>query len=263
MSMRKIFLLVVAAAGLLALAGSLAKDALVRSLVVRTLGATGFDVAIERLHFGILSPTLELNGMSIRNPTNFPVREAVEINRLFIRYDRASLFGRHGHVPEIDLDLARVVMIRRGNGEVNLERLARLPGGDDAAGGSPAPAAAAEPRPERGAPPPAPAPPRAAPRQAFSLPPVRIDRLRIKLDELDYHDYSLGSEPMVLPVKLNFDETFVNVTNILDIAGQLEARLPIAQLGGANGVLQAPAPEKDAKRDRDINRQIEGVIEGL
>ena len=267
MSARKTFFLVVAVAGAIAMAGSFAKDAIVRRLLVRTLKeASGFDVSIATLHLGLLTPTLELTGVKVLNPTNFPIREAVEINRLFIRYDRAALFGRRGHVPEIDVDFAKVVMIRSAGGEVNLERLAAVESRQSVLPtGMRTPSVApptnmgdAEKISPEGS-----VPPRAASRREFTMPPISIGRLRVKLDALDYYDYSMGSEPMVIPAKMNFDQTFQNVTNLMDIAEQLGGQLSIGDfMGGANGV-KAQRHSERKKADHAVDEQIENVIRGL
>lgn len=267
MKTRRILLIVVAAAAVIGLAGGLAKDAIVRRLIVRALAsAGGFDVSIDSLHVGLIRSTLELRGVKILNPTNFPVREAAEINRIFIRYDRFGLFQGGSRIPELDLDLARIVMIRNGDGQMNLDRLA---GGMRQS--PPAVAAAEQPRvaaagAPSAAPPVAAAPPPSPPRATAGLrpewPPVRIDSLRLRLGKLDYYDYGLGSEPMVLPVEMNLDETFVNVTNAMDIADQLAARLPLAGLGRLPAMDRGGEAHRE-KTDRAIESQIERVVEGL
>jgi hypothetical protein len=205
----------------------------------------------------------------ILNPTNFPVRDAMVINRLFIRYDRASLFGQRGHVPEIDLDVARVVMIRQPDGSVNLEMLAtvesRAPDSPTPVSQPPrvaanGPTAPGDHRPQIPA---AALSQRAGkPHHDFQMPALSIDRLRIKLDELDYYDYSLGAEPMVIPAKMDFDKTFTGVTNVMNIAEQLGGQLPFGDLmGGARGLPRQHPEGRNA--DREVDQQIENVIKGL
>ncbi len=262
MSTRKIFLCVLAVAGALAVAGSLFKDTIVRNLIVKAVrSAAGFDITIDRLRVGMLFPTFEISGVKILNPTNFPIREAVEINRLFVRYDRAALFGSRGHVPEIDIDLARVVMIRQKDGNVNLERLAEIEAPQPSvAKATPAPAPAPAVIPPANVPPVATHRPTA--RREFQMPPMRIDKLRIKVDKLDYYDYSLGAEPMVVPAQINFDQTFKNVTNVMDIAEQLQSQIAIGDLLGIKEFSQ-PRPAERKKSDSDVDRQIENVVNKL
>lgn len=247
------------------IAGSRMKDAFVRRLIVEGLRAAGgFEVTIDRLHFGIVTPTLVVEGVQVRNPTNFPVREAFQINRLFVRYDRWSLFRRSGYVPEIDLDLAKIVLVRMADGRTNLERLESVGAGGATPSAPAAPHAAPV---AMGTPPPpvsaASAPP-PAPR-TFQAPLVRIDKLRIKIDAIDYYDYALGgSEPMVIPAQLKFDESFSNVTNVLDIVDQLQSRLDVGALMGDMGGRKPPhAEERRKKAEREVDSQIERVVEGL
>ena len=69
---------------------------------------------------------------------------------------------------------------------------------------------------------------------------LHVNRLRVRIDQLDYYDYALGgSEPMVIPARLDFDQTFTNVTDIADIVDQMQSRL---DLGGLLGNLSGKPP---------------------
>jgi hypothetical protein len=260
--MRKIFLVVLVVAGALALVGNLLKDRIVRNIIVKMVrSAGGFDITIDKLSVGMLLPTIEISGVKILNPTNFPIREAVEINRLFIRYDRTALMGNHGHVPEIDLDLARVVMIRGKSGDVNLERLAEIEAPQPAVAKAAATPAAPVAN-QSAAVPPSITPNRAPARREFQMPPMRIDKLHLKLNKLEYYDYSLGAEPMVIPAQINFDQTFNNVTNVMDIANQLQSQIAIGDLMGIKELTQ-PRQIERKKSDREVDQQIENVVNKL
>ena len=265
MSTRRILVAVLLLAAAISIAGSFVKDAIVRKLIVKAVSSSGgFEISIDDLHFGLLVPTLELTGVKILNPPDFPVRDAVAIDRLFLRYDRMSLFGRRDHIPEIDLNLSKVVLIRNNDGEVNLEMLAspKHDGkkNDDSSSrqipiagpssGTTIPASTSGVAKSR------------QPMSSFQFPSVAIDRLRIRLGELDYYDYSLGREPMVIPAKMNFDQTFTGVTNMMDIAGQLGSQLQLGDIMGATSGFSRHHGE-GKKSDHDVEQQIENVIHGL
>ena len=124
--MKKTLVFALALAVVCGIAGLRMKDALVQRFIVETLHAAGgFDVTIDRLHVGLLSPVMTIEGLNISNPTNFPVRDALRIHRLLVRYDRWSLLRQQGYFPEIDLDLSKIVLVRMADGATSALRCTR------------------------------------------------------------------------------------------------------------------------------------------
>lgn len=263
----RVLIVVLVIAACLGVVGNRLKDEFVRRMIVKVLKAAGgFDVSIGALHFGLLSPTLEVKDVRILNPTNCPVRDAMEIRRIFMRYDRLSFLHPEGHVPEIDVDLAKIVLIHQSDGHFNLEKLANIEKDIGSSGPSAKIAPAAKPEaPGEAARTSSTSPRGKAPQLKFDLPQVKIDRLHIKIGSLDYYDYGMGgNEPLVMPMTVNLDQTFEDVTNITDIADQLEAKLLVGNLFGDLGLGKAKQPEEKRKQtERDVDDQIERVVNHL
>lgn len=246
------------------IAGLRMKDALVRRFIVETLHAAGgFDVAMDRLHVGLLSPVMTIEGLNISNPSNFPVRDALRIHRLLVRYDRWSLLRQQGHFPEIDLDLSKIVLVRMADGATNLGQLEKVGASPSAQAAqqtnpsSPSDVATSRKREEISSPP---------AKSPVSIDrPLHVDRLRIKIDAIDYYDYALGgSEPMVIPAEIHLDQTFTNVTDIADVVDQMQAKLDISAMLGGFGSKPPPVPEEQRKKsERELQHQFERVVEGL
>lgn len=270
MRTRKVLLIIFLIIGLVALLGGIFKDVVLRAIIVRVANAAGraaggFELSMQRFHYGLFVPAIEINGLKILNPTNYPVRDCVELNRLYIR--RSGVFSSGADIPEIDIDLARLVMIRRSDGNLNLEKLATLqeeliplemPAAPDAAPPAPEPTTPSVPQPAQIHPPSKPL------THTFATAPLRIRKLRIKIDRLDYHDYALGSEPMVIPIELKLDETFTDVTDLENIADQIQARLLLPGLMGGSTNLPSRRPRtEDAPASGSLDQQIEDVIKGL
>lgn len=263
---KKMFVIVLAVAGVLALVGALLKDFVARKIVLAVANsagraAGGFEVELDGLHMGLLAPTFEVTGLRVLNPSNYPVRACMEMKRLFVR--RASLWGG-AEIPEIDIDLTRLVVIRRQDGQMNVERLVEAQSVGPEAVNAEKPAVQPSPaiKSSNSAAPKPPASAAPGTRTKADRPTFTIRKLRVKVDRLDYHDYSLGAEPMVIPVEIRFDQTFENVTDIADLAGQLQAQLLVGDLfGGTNG--PARAARGDGGGGGAVERQIEDVIRGL
>ena len=71
--------------------------------------ATGFDLSLDRIDVGMLRPTVEIVGLKLQNPPDFPDQEAIEIERLFVRYDRLSLLSKEIRIPELAISIPQMV----------------------------------------------------------------------------------------------------------------------------------------------------------
>jgi hypothetical protein len=240
--------LIAGACLLVAVLGMRLKNVVLRGVTVRLLAqVTGFDVTMGGMDVGLLNPHVEIKDLRFRNPPDFPAGDALEVRHLLVRYDRRSLFAREIHLPEIALDIPHVQLVRRADGSTNLdgmgggpEKIGRLelpdfpgqqrhpteppgepppverPGGEAAGPGEPEPAegsSGGEPRPER------------EPRT------VKIDKLSMKLGDVEVKDYSRGGpEPSVLHMQLGVDREFDDVTDLQTVAGMIAAEVMVKSM---------------------------------
>ena len=258
---------------LLMLGTVLARDGLARWAVQKIITAkTGFGLDIRRLHISLLQPGLELEGLKLTNPADFPEPGALEIEKLKLSYDCAASTKQETRLPEVTLDLPTVVIVRKADGEVNFQRFAKQKKEET-------PVASGEPAPPS-QPPGQPQPP------AENKPPrqVRIDHLNIRLGTVYVRTYVPGEQqPREQKFVMNVDRKFENVTNhdfknigtqlFLEImfksspdalvnlgAGLLSGGQDLGQ-GAGNQVKITGAQLKDA--GKKLQQSFKGLVEGL
>ncbi len=187
--------------------------------------STGFDLEIGRLHVGILKPSFEILDTKLVNPEDFRESEAFDIRRIYVRYDLRSLLSDTVHLPEVYMDIPRIVIVTKEDGEMNIQRLGKAAGAEQdlapaapespaAEGAAPADEPAAEPakaaRPEKG---------------------ILIGTLTVKLGTASIHSYAGGRErPQVVDAPMNVDRTFSNVTNLDEVVTVLSSEILIRTL---------------------------------
>lgn len=237
--LRRVLIIVV----LVIVALLVARNVLIRSASRQAIRqATGFDIEIGKVKAGLFRPTFEVLNLKLINPEDFPEREALEIRRLYVRYDVASLLTDTVRLREVEIDVPRMVVVTREDGETNLKRLGKVkqkPPAEAPAEGSGAPPEAAE-----GAAPPEPRPARAQKN-------IVIDHLVVKLGTATVHSYVGGREkPETVEAPMNVERTFQNVSNLNVVAAALSADIMTAALPSAfsdiNQILQKHEGDLDA-----------------
>ena len=238
----------------------LARDGIVKFAAEKAVAAkTGFGLHIKGLHISLLQPGLEITGLKLTNPTDFPEPDALEINKLKISYDHAASTPTEVRLREVTFDLPSVVVVKKINGEMNFKRLGGPKGADH-----PAPPSQ-----------PAPQPP---PGQKKPAKKVRIDHLAIHLGTIYVRTYVEGEkQPREQKYSMNVEHTYDNVTDFKAIGAQLvlealmksspDALLNLGggalnmgkDLGGAagQGVIQAGGAVKD------LGQKLGGSLKGL
>lgn len=183
--------------------------ALARHLVVRNVVQTllaenvGAEVEIGHVDVDIWRSTVSMTGIHFRNPEGFPGDTALEINQIDVSYRFLSLFTRTVRLPEVVLDVARVVLVTNEEGETNFQHMLVNGGKRQRAGNAPETMAedgeAAEAL-------------DGEKRQASSERDTHIDRLIFRLGEVETRDHSRSrSEPAVRNYRLNLERTFTDV----------------------------------------------------
>jgi uncharacterized protein involved in outer membrane biogenesis len=247
---KRIFLGLLGVAVLLIVAGLLLRDGfLSKTLIQLARDKVGVDIRIESLRTGLLKPSLDLTGLSLMSPPDFPASETLRVERIRLVSDWKSLRAREIRAEEILLDIPCLVILRNAAGETNLQRLSRLieerrKAAGPAGGGGKA-------RPKTG-------PDR--PKRTY-----RIDRLTVKIGEVQYVDYSKGGEPTTRIYPLNLDKTFTEVTDLKPVLQQLGQS---AALAAAPGVLQdlqslSEQAQKDPEGTKRALREMRDSFRGM
>ncbi len=189
-------------------AGYLFRDTLLKGRLEKALSdQTGFGVELGRLHLGWNLSSFEVEGARLLNPPDFPVRDALDLRTVRVVVAPLSLFTREIKIREVVLDVAKLVMVRKADGESNAERLGgKKRGGGGAGGGAPAPKDE-------------PAPGETKTREPRGF---RIERLVLKVGAVEMHDFTkiaADGAPAVTAMNLNLEQEHRDVTSVQQLGG--------------------------------------------
>jgi uncharacterized protein involved in outer membrane biogenesis len=195
--MKKTILNIVIVLVLLVALGLMTRNAIIKSAARNAVReATGFDLELGGVSAGLLSSTFEIKDVKLINPEDFPEETAIEIRRMLVGYDLKSFFTDEIHLREVVLDIPRMVVVQKEDGESNLKRLSEAGQGKKEEEKKPG----EEPgeQPEKKA---------EKPAKKFV-----IDTLTLKLGTVEMHTYVQGQDkPQVQVHELNVDRTYTNI----------------------------------------------------
>ncbi|MCX7009143.1 MAG: AsmA family protein [Kiritimatiellaeota bacterium] len=230
----------------------LARDGIATSIIKKAVAKTGFGLELKNLHLGLSPLGVEVEGLKLTNPPDFPEVGALEINKLKVSYDRKVSTKEEARLPEVTFDLPSLTIVRKADGEVNFQRL-----GKKAKGQQPATGSEAEPQPK-------PQPPKEKkPEQK-----IRIDKLNIRLGTILIRTYTQGQkEPEEKKFVMNVDKQYTDVTNesfkkiIADISMEILFKSPdtLKQLG--EGLTNAAGG--GAKNAKEAGKKLQEQFKGL
>lgn len=232
-----------------------ARSMIIKSGAQRAIAKmTGFDLEVGGISVGLVSPQFEIRDLKLNNPPDFPDAEAFELKRIYVKYDLMSFFGDNPHLYEIALDIPKAVVVKKADGETNLERLEKVSkqAGEGKGEGR-----------EDGKKPEA----KPAPGEKKPAPQVRIDLLTLKLGKVEVRDYSRGGEkPEILTYDLNVDRRFENVTDLNVISTVIAAEI-LNNVGGKliqdMGKIMEQNQGDLKKTGKELEKNFKGLLKGL
>lgn len=194
---------------------------LLPALVASTIRSkTGFAVKIDALSVNPLTAKVNVRGLVLQNPADWPEAAFVELRDFRADADLFPLLGGRLLADEVTVDVARVTLVRNKQGVLNAVAFK-----EGLAGPKP--------------PGPAPKPGEPAPKTEFL-----IRRLNLKFDQLVYADHS-GRAPAVRTYDLGISREMQNVDSVAQLVSPFSgAALAVVSdaLGGmfkgAAGLLQ-------------------------
>lgn len=83
----------------------------------------GMQMHIDSLRIGLFDRAIEVKGVKILNPAGFIAADALAINRLYLKYNLASLFSDKIKIPVLSLDIDKVLIVRNEEGDINLKKI--------------------------------------------------------------------------------------------------------------------------------------------
>jgi uncharacterized protein involved in outer membrane biogenesis len=174
---------------------------LARNVVIKAAMETGARVvagmplSIQKFDLDIVHTSVDMEGLLLKNPAGFHDTALVDIPKILVAYERASIFSGKIHLKDIEFDLKQFTVVRNEKGELNLDRLKALQGTQKA----PAQTKKQEPK---------------APAKPI---PVQIDRMRLKIGKVVYVDYS-GGQSSTKEFRINLDQSYENITDLYSVA---------------------------------------------
>jgi uncharacterized protein involved in outer membrane biogenesis len=201
---------------------------------------TGFGLELDRVKLGLSFTTFEIEGARLLNPPDFPESSALDLKQVRVDFSFWSLFSREIRFHEVILDIPKLVVVRKADGETNAERLGGT-GRAGRAGGGSAPGPGGETKP-------APTGEKKEPRG------FRIDRLVLRVGAVEFRDYSKAKEsgePAVTAMTLNVDQEHRDITSLSQL-GSLVLGGSIQQMGLF--LIGQELQDKDSKLNKKIKK---------
>jgi hypothetical protein len=192
---------------------------------------TGFDATVESLAVNPFTGTVELRGLVVANPPTFPVRDFLELRSFSADAEVTSLFSDHVVFSRMDIDVARVTLVKRDAAQTNATAFSNHLAAAEAA----APATAKAPR------------------------TFLIRRLTVHVGEVVVRDHS-GLVPAVQDFKLDFSQSYTDVTGLRQLfaPATLQALLPVGT--ALNGLLPGTLGDAVGSAVRDAAKTGAGLL---
>ena len=235
---------------LLAVAGLVARNAIIKTAARKAIRqATGFDLELGGVRVGLISQSFDIRDLKLINPEDFPEAIALEINRMFVSYELRSFFADEVHLREVVLDIPRMVVVQKEDGDSNLKRLSQAGQGKEEEEQK------REAKPENDQP--------AEPKAEKPTRKFRIDTLTLKLGTVEMHKYVQGHDkPEIRVHDLNVDHTYTDIR----APNRLAAILAMAMMEGvgAQAFVDIGKSLKNNQGDLDITaRELEKTAKGV
>ncbi len=216
---------------------------------------TGFGAELGQVHLGLTSASFAMEGFTLKNPPDFPEASALEVKQVRVDYDWRSLFSREVRFSEITLDVPKMVVVRKADGETNAERL-----------GGKARQKKEETESDGKAPEPAPEPP-TAPEEEKEPRTFRVDRLVLRIGTVEYRDYTKAEkngEPSITAMTLNVDQEYRDVTSLQQLGsqvlGQTIQRMGLLLVGQELENPESKLNKKIKKAADKFQKQLNGLF---
>jgi uncharacterized protein involved in outer membrane biogenesis len=169
------------------------KNKIARPLLITGIKTTtGLRTEIDKIEISILRSSINLEEVMLYNPVGYPEDIVAEIPRLYVNIRPVSLLRGTPHFNEIRLDLKKLVVLKKEDGRLNLEKLniARK---------------TTEEKP------------------ASKNGKLQIDMLHLRIGQVIYKDYS-KTPPEVRTFNINLDQKFENIEDVRDLLQLILAR---------------------------------------
>ena len=185
-----IFLFVVAAL----IAG---RNLIVKASIVKGIeAAAGVGVQIEKVDIGLFSSYVNIDSLKVYNPSEFTDRLMLDIPQIYVDYDLAGFLNNKVHLKKLKIEIKELSAVLNEKGKLNFNSLALI-----------------------------------LPKPSGQKPPeIKIDELSLKIGKVRYKGNFPAIGTKIMEFTPNIDETFNNVTNPSQVAGDILKRI-LARIG--------------------------------
>ena len=152
---------------------------------------TGFPLEIESVDLGIFQSHVEVHGLKMQNPPDFPEKMFVDLPVFLVDYKLGSMISGEPHINDLNLELKELVIVKNAKGESNVQRLKGVSSSETKPGEK--------------------EPPKSDKKTKF-----HVDTLHLKVGTVIVKDYS-GATPTTRTIPVNIDRTYQNITDGTDI----------------------------------------------
>lgn len=173
------------------------KNVLIKMAIEQgTKKATGLELTIGTMDVSLLASKVDVTDMRLLNPAGFPDKVMIDIPKLLVDVELASLFKQRKHVETLELNLKELMVVRNKERKLNINSLTAL-GKKKQEGKKPVEQKEAK--------------------QGGKAPQVAIDKLILKIGKVTYKDYSLGGTPFTKTFTIGVNEVYRDVTDLNEL----------------------------------------------
>lgn len=246
---RILFLLLLATAGLMVFL----PDKVARWAVGHVARTAGISATFDDIHVGVIKPVVRVHNLVFTNPSGFEYPEMLTVKELYIRYDLSSLAGRQKIIHELRIDIPRIVLVNTSDGRNNFGVVARkIPRTEkddqtESAGetGPVEISGKKETRQEK------------APESGN----VSISKLVIRIKDMEVRQYVSGAQdPVIIPVPVNMERTYENVTDLHEVGVAISTELLLRSSAGFFQSLDQLRKKDDNNQSRELIRNIKKLF---
>ena len=188
----KLFMLLIVTVVVLVLARNIVIKAAAEAVVP---AVTGLPLSIGKFDLDILNTSVDMEGLTLKNPSGFHDTELLDIPQILVAYERGAIFSGKIHLKNIKFDMKQFTVVKNEKGELNLDRLRALQGTQKPSSKTPSTAPTAPAKPI----------------------PVQIDMMHLKIGKVVYVDYSSG-KPSTKEFRIDLDQSYENITDLNSVA---------------------------------------------
>lgn len=167
------------------------RERILKSAVQMTVShITGFSVDLDSLKIGIFRPVIDIRGLKVNNPADYPDRVMLDLPQLYVRYSLLEILKGNVDISELTVTLKEFSVIKNKDGTTNVGELKGMGGVKEKGrkkGVSPS-----------------------------NMPGARIGLLRLKLGRIVYKDNSI-QPPSTKVYNLNINKEFRDISDLRSV----------------------------------------------